>query len=463
MQISRREMLQGAVAAAGALTLHGNAAFAQKAKPNIIFILADDLGYGDLGCYGQQQILTPNLDRMAAEGTRFTQCYAGSTVCAPSRCCLMTGLHSGHAYVRGNARLPLRPEDATVAEMLENQGYKTALIGKWGLGNEGTTGEPKNQGFDYSFGYLDQHHAHNYYPEKLIRNGAYVSIDGNKENPPGIAVERNQYSHDLFMQEAYDFVSANKANPFFLYLALTIPHANNERGNAEGDGMEVPDAGPYADKDWPQVQKHKAAMITRMDTDIGKLFDKLKSLGIDENTIVFFSSDNGPHKEGGVDPTFFSSGGGLRGTKRDLYEGGVRVPGIARWPGHVPAGTTSNQIWAFWDILPTLGELTGAPIQKGLDGISVLPALLGKPQSQQHEYLYWEFHERGSKQAVRAGDWKGVRFYGGAFELYNLKEDLAETKDVSLEHPDVVKQLQGYMDSARTETPDWKLRVAPAK
>ena len=263
------------------------------------------------------------------------------------------------------------------------------------------------------------------------------------------------------MEEAHDFVTANKAAPFFLYLALTIPHANNERGNVEGNGMEVPDNGPYADKDWPEVQKNKAAMISRMDAGIGRLFERLKTLGIDGNTIVYFSSDNGPHKEGGIDPKFFNSGGGLRGTKRDLYEGGIRVPGIVRWPGHVPSGTTSNQVWAFWDVLPTLCELAGASVPQGLDGISMLPTLLGGTQIQRHEYLYWEFHERASKQAVRSGDWKGVRFYGGALELYNLKGDPAETKDVSSEHADVAKKLQEFMDGARTETPHWELTAGP--
>ena len=434
-------------------------------KPNIIFILADDLGYGDVGCFGQKTIQTPNIDKLAAEGMRFTDHYAGSTVCAPSRCCLMTALHSGHALVRGNARLPLRPEDVTVAELLKKAGYATGIIGKWGLGEAGSTGIPNRQGFDYWFGYLNQRHAHNYYPEFLWKNQDKITLEGNKLTKPaeggwGVSAKQVTYSHDLFAAEALAFVENNKKGPFFLYLALTIPHANNEAGNK---GMEVPDFGPYADKDWPDPQKGHAAMITRMDRDIGKLMARLKDLGIDDNTFVLFSSDNGPHREGGADPNFFKSSGPLRGYKRALYEGGIRVPTIARWPGRIEAGSKSEHISAFWDFLPTCCELAGVKIPKGIDGISFVSTLLGRPDRQQvHEYMYWEFHEQGKKQAVRWGRWKGVRLNvaknpNGPIELYNLKSDLGEQNNVAQKHPEIVAKIAEYMKAARTPSEHWKM------
>ncbi|HOQ88451.1 MAG TPA: arylsulfatase, partial [Phycisphaerae bacterium] len=310
-------------------------AFAEPAaKPNVIFILADDLGYGSLGCYGQKKVATPNLDRLAAEGLRFTDFYAGSTVCAPSRCSLMTGKHTGHCWVRGNERIPLRPQDVTVAEIFKQAGYITGLVGKWGLGEPDTTGIPNRQGFDYFFGYLNQRHAHDYYPTYLWRNQERVELEGNRDN------QRRQYSHDLFTAEALSFIEKNKSGPFFLYLAYTVPHANNERQQAEGMGMEVPDYGPYADRDWTVGQKGHAAMIYRMDRDIGRVMAKLRELGLDENTLVMFSSDNGPHKEGGYDPEFFDSNGPFRGIKRDLTDGGIRVPMIARWPARIRPGVS---------------------------------------------------------------------------------------------------------------------------
>jgi len=469
----------------------------QKRRPNIIFILADDLGYGDLGCYGQETIKTPNLDQMAVEGMRFTDHYAGSTVCAPSRCALMTGLHTGHCWIRGNALLPLRPEDVTVAELLKKAGYQTGIIGKWGLGEQGSTGIPNKQGFDYWFGYLNQRHAHNYYPEFLWRNEEKLPIEGNKLPAPeaggwGRSVERATYSHDLFAQEALSFVEQNRDKTFFLYLAYTIPHANNEAGQ---NGMEVPSLEPYADKDWPQPQKGHAAMITRMDSDIGRLFGKLKELGLDRDTLVMFSSDNGPHKEGGGDPNFFRSSGPLRGYKRDLYEGGIRVPMIARWPGKVKPGSISNHICAFWDFLPTCCELAGVPTPQGIDGISLVPTLLGQadmamdsPQSaprppssktintissansansavkiqKKHEFLYWEFHEQGKKQAVRMDDWKGVRLNvakdpDGPIELYNLKDDIGEEHNVADQHPEIVAKIAEYMRLSHTPSEHWPL------
>lgn len=429
-------------------------------KPNIIFILADDLGYCDLGCFGQRRIKTPNLDKMAEQGMRLTQHYAGSTVCAPSRCVLMTGLHTGHCLVRGNARVPLRPSDVTVAELLKQAGYATGIVGKWGLGEPDSTGIPNRQGFDYWFGYLNQRHAHNYYPTYLWRNEEKVQLKNEDVNPPdGVATKKVEYSHDLFAKEALSFVERSKDNPFFLYLAFTIPHANNEAGNK---GMEVPDYGIYAEKDWPEPQKGHAAMITRMDGDIGKLFAKLKEFGIDDNTFVFFSSDNGPHREGGNNPDFNDSNGPLRGIKRDLYEGGIRVPTLARWPGKIKAGSETDHISGFWDFLPTCADLAGFKTPKDIDGISMLPALLGKPEKQKkHKFLYWEFHEQGKKQAVRMGDWKGVRLNAnkkpdGPIELYNLKPDIGEKNDIADKHPDIVAKIEGYMKTARVPSKDWR-------
>jgi arylsulfatase A-like enzyme len=436
-----------------------------KPKPNIIFILADDLGYGDLGCFGQQRIRTPNLDRMAADGVRFTQFYAGCTVCAPSRCVLMTGLHTGHARVRGNADVPLTPDDVTVAKVLRDSGYRNALIGKWGLGEIGSTGAPTRQGFDYFFGFVNQVHAHNYYPQFLWRNEEKVPL--RNEVPPGkhpaaekvgggVATKKVDYAPDLFTAEALRWVEQNKAGPFFLYLAYTTPHANDE---AAPRGMEVPDQAEYARENWPAVERDKAAMITRLDRDIGTLFDLLKRLSIDENTIVFFTSDNGPHKEGGVDPAFFKSSGPLRGIKRDLYEGGVREPTIVRWPGHTRPGTTSDFPGTFQDFLATAADLAGAPAPPKTDGVSLLPSILGHPdQQKQHDYLYWEFYEGGGSQAVRSGDWKAVRKpLEGKTELYDLKTDLAEQHDVAAEHPDLVRNAESIMRQAHTPSEQWKL------
>ena len=414
-----------------------------RRKPNIVFILADDLGYGDLGCYGQKMIRTRVLDKMAHEGIRFTDCYAGGTVCAPSRCSLMTGQHTGHCLIRGNDRTPLRPEDVAVAELLKQSGYRTGIIGKWGLGEPGTTGIPNRKGFDYWFGYLNQTHAHNYYPDYLWRNEEKVDI------PPGT------YSHDLFTQEALDFVKREQDNPFFLYLAYTIPHVNNEEFRAKRQGMQVPSGYPYTKEAWPETERNKAAMITRMDRDIGKLLRLLQDLGLDDDTVVFFTSDNGPHQEGGVKPDFFDSNGPLRGIKRDLYEGGIRVPMIVRWPGKIKPGQESDQVWAFWDFLPTACEIAGAKPPSGIDGISMLAELTGCHQ-RDHEYLYWEFHERGFAQAVRLGKWKAVRNdKAKPIELYDLETDLGETKDIAAQHPDVVARVEQVLKSARTHSDYW--------
>jgi arylsulfatase A-like enzyme len=449
--MTRRQFLNSSAAAA----ISPMQASAQARKPNIIFILADDLGYGDLGCYGQKRVDTSNIDRLAAEGMRFTNCYAGSTVCAPSRSCLMTGTHTGHTRIRGNSspsgRVALRPEDTTVAEVLKKAGYRTGLFGKWGLGEANTTGRPTQKGFDEFFGYLNQTHAHSYYPDNLWHNDEQMFLPGN------LAGGKREYSHDLIAERALEFVRNSKDQPFFLYLALTIPHANNEAGRFLGDGMEVPGYEPYAAENWPSTEKGFAAMVTRMDRDIGRLMALLKELGLDDNTIVIFSSDNGPHREGGHEPEFFSSRGGLRGIKRDLYEGGVRVPTIARWPGKIGPGQVSGQVWAFWDLLPTAAEIGGAPAPRDIDGISMLPAFLGKPQTN-HDYLYWEFFERGFHQAVRMGDWKAVRHgLQSRVELYNLKQDFAETRDVAGDHADIVRKMQEILGAARTESAEFPI------
>jgi len=410
-------------------------------KPNIIFMLADDLGYADVGCYGQQRIRTPSIDRLAAEGVRFTQAYSGATVCAPSRCSLMTGLHGGHAHIRGNREVqpegqePLSAESVTVARVLKDAGYKTACIGKWGLGMNGTTGDPNRHGFDLFFGYLCQRKAHSYYPEYLWRNGEKAPLDG------------KTYSHDLMAAEALRFVRENKDRPFLLYLAFTIPHGK----------YEAPDAGPYAAEPWPQVEKTYAAMITRMDADIGRLMALLRECGLDGDTLVFFASDNGPAK---LDA--FKSAGPLRGMKRDLYEGGIRVPMIARWPGRIKAAATSDQVWAFWDFPATAAEVAGAAWPAGGDGISMVPALLGRPQ-RGHEYLYWEFHERGFSQAVRAGNWKAVRNRPSQpIELYDLAADLGEKNNLADARPDVAAKMEELLKSARTDSPLFPIREPPA-
>ncbi len=430
-------------------------------RPNIIFILADDLGYGDLGCYGQKRIQTPNLDQMATEGMRFTDFYAGSTVCAPSRCVLMTGYHTGHALIRGNSKDNLRPTDVTVAKLLQQAGYATCLAGKWGIGHEGSPGIPTKQGFDYFYGYLDQSMAHNYYPTFLYRNEVRIPLRNIVPNVgkhgQGVASKKVDYSHDLIMNEALDFVDRNKERPFFLYLALTIPHANNEAGSR---GMEVPDLGIYAEKDWPESQKGHAAMITRMDTDIGKLIDRLKAYGIDDKTLILFSSDNGPHREGGNDPDFNDSNGFLSGIKRSLTEGGIRVPTIARWPGTIQAGTTSDFAGAFWDLLPTFVNIAGAAnaVPSDIDGISFLPTLLGNITAQkQHKYLYWAFYEGEGAQAVRQGHWKAVQQpYHSPIRLYDLSTDIGERKDLASDHPKVVKEMQHLMVEANTPSERWK-------
>jgi arylsulfatase A-like enzyme len=373
----------------------------------------------------------------------------------------MTGLHTGHALIRGNSQQALRPTDVTVARLLRDTGYTTALIGKWGLGEEGSTGVPNRQGFDYFYGYLNQTHAHNYYPTFLFRNGGRVRLDNKVPNEgrvgQGVATQKNQYSHDLLTAEALEFIDRSKDSPFFLYLAYTIPHANNEAGKK---GMEVPDLDRYRDTDWPEAQKAHAAMISRLDADVGRLLARVQKLRLDDRTVVLFSSDNGPHREGGFDPDFHQSHGPLRGIKRDLYEGGIRVPFLARWPGHVRAGTTSTFVGAFWDVLPTLLELAGAAhrIPAGLDGISLVPTLLGKNASQKsHEYLFWAFYERGGARALRMGQWKAVQQpIRTPVQLYDLEKDVGEKTNLAARHPQIVADMIKKMDRAYMPSEKWK-------
>ena len=430
-------------------------------QPNLVLIVADDLGYGDLGSYGQQLIATPNLDQMAADGMRFTQFYSGSTVCAPSRCVLMTGLHTGHCLIRGNGKDNLRPADVTLAEVLKAAGYQTGMAGKWGLGHEASTGLPTRQGFDMFFGYLDQHHAHNYYPTFLIRNGQRHPLRNVVPNEgrwgQGVASEANEYSHDLIMEEALQFVrDAQPDRPFFLYLPLTIPHANNEAGK---DGMEVPDLGQYTDRDWPEPQKGHAAMISRMDADIGRLFALLDQRNLTDSTMVCFTSDNGPHREGGNDPDFADSNGPLTGIKRSLHEGGIRVPMIVRWPNHISRGSVCRWIGGFQDILPTFAELGHATefIPAQLDGISFAKALRDESDQPDHKYLYWAFYEQGGARALRAGSWKIIQQpYNRPARLYRLDQDLAEQQDLAEHEPDVLAKLTQWMDNAYTPSERWR-------
>jgi arylsulfatase A-like enzyme len=442
------------LALAAVLVLAGPRVSGAEKKPNVVLILADDLGYGDVGCYGQKRIKTPNLDRLAAQGVRFTQFYAGCTVCTPSRCTLMTGLHTGHCAERGNGDEGNAINEPTLAQLLKRAGYDTAAIGKWGIGEPGSLNVPGRKGFDYFFGYLDNVHAHNYYPSFLWRNDQKVKLPNvvPDEKPSGGGVSSNKavYSNDLFAEESLEYIDAHKDRPFFLYLPFTIPHANDEAGK---HGTEVPELGIYKNEDWPDVEKGYAAMVTRLDGYVGQIVEKLKSDGLEDNTLVIFTSDNGPHKEGGHDPAFFEDWGPLRGFKRDLTEGGIREPMIVRWPGHTHAGTTCDYIGGFQDFLPTLARVAGVTPPERIDGINFVAAVEGNTATQpRHEYLYWEFYERKTAQAVRAGNWKAIRIpmLTGRTELYDLGADLHEDRDVAAEHPDVVKRLEEMMDAAHT-------------
>lgn len=448
-------------------------------KPNLIWIMADDLGYGELGCYGQKIIQTPCLDRMAAQGMRFTQFYAGATVCAPSRSVLMTGQHQGHTRVRGNAgkanpaAQALRAEDITVADVLHKAGYRTALIGKWGLGDvgEAESGLPRKHGFDYFFGYLSQHHAHNHFPDFLWRNEERVKLPNVVtpvgEDGGGYATQARVYADDLFAEESLKFVAENKDRPFFLYWSPVIPHANNERTRVLGNGVHVPDYGPYAHKDWPAQDKGHAAMISRLDGHVGRLLDALKRLGLAEKTLVIFTSDNGPHNESKHDLSRFNPSGPFTGIKRSLTDGGIRVPFIAWWPGKVKAGSETSQVGYFGDWMATAAELAGSQTPANVDSLSLAPTLLGRSQSQkQHEFLYWEFHEGGFKQAaLYQGRWKGIRSGGpqSPIALYDLQNDVGEKTDVATQNPEIARTIDAYLKTARSDSPDWKPNWPPQR
>ena len=462
--MDRRRFLWSVAAGATAAALAPRRALARDRQPNIVYVLADDLGYCDLGCYGQKKFETPNIDRLAAKGARFTDHYSGSTVCAPSRCTLMTGRHTGHCHIRGNGGSRrgmdgLPADSVTVAKLLKAAGYATGMFGKWGLGPPDSTGAPLRQGFDEFFGYINQGRAHNYYTDYLIHDDRKVLLDG------------KTYSHDLIMERALAFIRANARRPFFCYLPVTIPHA----------AMHVPEEyiAPFR-KQFPEFENKIgryagptvrnpiaafAGMMTKLDEDVGRVIGLLKELGIDEDTLVIFTSDNGPHGEGGHDPRFFDSNGPLSGMKRDLTEGGIRVPMIARWPGRIPPGTETRHPSAFWDFLPTACEVAGIDAPRGIDGISYAPAMLGQEAKQKaHDYLYWEFYERGGKRAVRMEKWKAVqrdlqKKANSPILLYNLDADLAEKHDVAAQHPEVIERVKTAFEEAHTPSSAWKFKA----
>ena len=464
-------------------------------RPNVIYILADDLGYAELGSYGQTKIRTPRLDRLAQEGMRFTQHYSGSPVCAPSRATLLTGMHTGHTLVRDNyelggfldeeerGQLPLKPGTETLATLLQDHGYRTAIIGKWGLGGPGSTGVPNKQGFDFFYGYLDQKQAHNYYPTHLWRNTEWDTLRNEYFHPhqrleqepkDAAAYDRYKgldYAPDLMTEEALGFIRKNRDEPFFLYLAYPIPHVALQVPDESVDSYtfeETPYLGQRGYLPHPRPRAAYAAMVTRMDGYVGRIVDLVQELGLEPNTIVMFSSDNGPTFNGGTDSDFFDSAGPLRGLKTEVYEGGIRVPMIARWPGHISEGSVTDHVSAFWDVLPTVAEVTGFAPPEGLDGLSFLPTLLGRDDEQElHQSLYWEFHGRwGGAQAVRMGDWKAVRLGGhddahAHIELYDLERDVGEEKDVSADHPDVVERVRQIMEArSSSEIPEWNFAAS---
>ncbi|MFT3826655.1 MAG: arylsulfatase [Chitinophagaceae bacterium] len=440
----------------------------KSSSPNIIFIVADDLGYGNISSFNaNSKVATPNIDALASQGTKFTHFYAGNTVCAPSRCALMTGKHMGHAYVRGNKAVPLRAQDTTIAERLKANGYVTGMFGKWGLGEANQTGSPELKGFDNFFGYLNQTHAHDYFTDHLV--------EISKGQVKDVKVDTTQYSEDLIMDHALAFLQENKNKPFFLYLPLTLPHAELKVPdnlmkpflNADGSSKFQPET-PYINKGGTystQQMPHAAfaAMVTKLDTDVGRVVALVKQLGLGDNTYIFFTSDNGPHKEGGADPDYFNSSGPFRGIKRDLYEGGIRVPMIAYAPGKVPAGKTNDVAWAFWDIPNTLCQLTNTNVPVNTDGISFATSVHGKSQPKQHDYFYWQFNETELREAILENDWKLIRLKSKGkpevLELYNLKSDIAERNNLAATNPGKVKALRELMLKAKTpsESPafDW--------
>jgi arylsulfatase A len=468
---NRREFLQQ-VASTGVGLVGGSALLScgnqprNAGRPNIVFILADDLGYADVSCYGQDKFRTPNIDSLAEQGVRFTDAYAGCTVCAPSRSVLMTGYHMGHTPIRTNGVGPLLPEELTVAEIIKKAGYATGAFGKWGLGDAGTTGAATRQGFDEFFGYSNQGHAHFYYPEFLYHNEERYPLRGNDNG------KRTTYSHDVIAGKALDFIRRNKDNPFFCYVPFTIPHWEllvpedslaKYRGKFEERAFIDP-RNHYARQD--ESHAAYAAMITRMDSDVGRITSLLSELKLDDDTIVFFSSDNGPALPI-IGDDYFRSKGPMRGHKENLYEGGIRVPMIVRWPGKVPAGVVSDLVWGFQDFMPTATELVGAEAPADIDGISVLPALLGPEaaggEQRNHEFMYWELPRRDPnnrfayrkeipRQAVRMGEWKAIRPEpDGPIELYNLEEDIGETRNVAAENPAIMAKIQQILTTARTE------------
>lgn len=444
----------------------------QQTPPNIILIVADDLGYNDLGCYGAKRIKTPNIDKLANNGIRFTNHYAGTSVCAPSRCSLITGLTTGNSQIRGNlqwepyGQFPLAENTTTIATKLKEAGYTNAIIGKWGLGIEGTTGDPLNQGFDYSFGYLCQVLAHNHCPEFLMENGNRVYLQNKvvymdsshwSKGLGSYPVEKNDFSQTIFTSKALQFIESNKSNPFFLYFPVIIPHDNGEAPEGKRYS-DIPSFYPYENENWTESEKGYAAMITYLDNDIGKILNKLKELGLDNNTLIIITSDNGGDSPDGF---FAESNYPFRGHKRDLYEGGIRVPLIAYWPDKISKGRVSNHVSAFWDYLPTFCELGGVELASPTDGISFAPELLGKKQKK-HEFLYFEFHEHEGKQAVIQGDWKCIRLNvrnpdETIIELYNLRVDYKEENNLATQHPEIVKKMISLMNISRSENAIFKL------
>ena len=453
----------------------------QNTLPNVVFILADDLGWGDLSCYGQQHFETPNIDRLAQNGMRFTQCYSGTTVSAPSRSCLITGTHSGHTAIRGNREMkpegqfPLPDGAETIFHDLKAAGYTTSAFGKWGLGSIGSTGDPQAQGVDRFYGYNCQLLAHSYYPDHLWDTDKRLDLTDNCDEVP---YGQGTYSQDLIHGKALEFLDevAKDGKPFFMWYPTIIPHAElivpedsiiqKYRGmypekpyRGTDQGMPGFRPGGYVSQEYPHATF--AAMVSRLDVYVGQIVDKLKELGVYDNTIIIFSSDNGPHMEGGADPDFFDSNGPWRGYKRDVYEGGIRVPMIVAWPDHIKPGTETDFMCSFWDLMPTLRELTGTGVAEGLDGVSLLPLLEGRKGQKEHEYLYFEFQELGGRQAVREGPWKlvhmAVRSANPYYELYNLDTDPGETEDVAELYPEVMERLQGIMREAHIPNPNFPL------
>jgi len=442
-----------------------------QTKTNVVFILADDLGYGDLGSYGQKLIKTPNIDRLAANGIRFTQFYAGTSVCAPSRASLMTGQHTGHTPIRGNyeikpeRQLPLPDSTFTIAELFKNAGYTTGLFGKWGLGFPGSSGAPNNQGFDQFYGFNCQRQSHNFFPSHLWENTNRITLKNT-------LTQQEDYAPEFIQKKAMQFLTNNRDKPFLLFLTYTLPHA----------GLQLPAGDPvfesykkkfnespqpiattwngvgYQPQAYPKAAY--AAMVSKLDQYVGEVVKKLKDLGLEKNTLIVFTSDNGPHREGGNQPEFFNSSGGFRGVKRDLYEGGIREPMIISWPAQIKKGAESNHIGAFWDFMPTFADLLKQEQPQNIDGISILPTLTAKVKQAQHASLYWEFHEDGGRQAVRMGNWKGVRLNvkkdkNAALQLFDLSKDPQETKDLSSAYPDVVKEMSNIMRNSRVENKDF--------